>query len=57
LSEGWVHKDGQYKGQLDISSLQAEMGIKRGRLEMLQATFENTAKELQKAVKEGKIFK
>ena len=54
-AEGWVHKEGQYAGEINLSSVQAEMGILRGRLEMLKSTFEGTDKELQKAVKEGKI--
>jgi len=57
VSEGWVHKkDSEHrKGEVNLQETQAAIGVEYRRLRMLQATFENTTKELQKAVREGKI--
>lgn len=55
LDEGWVHNDGKGKGSVDISKLHATLGVPFDRMRMLKATFEGTTKELQNAVKEGKI--
>jgi len=55
LAEGWVHEDGKGKGTINLETLHANLGIEIGRLAMLKATFEGTSKELQEAVKKGKI--
>jgi len=53
-AEGWVHEDSErryIKNDLDLQSVQANLGIDINRLKMLKATFEGTDIELQKAVK------
>ena len=57
VSEGWVQKkDSEHReGEVNLQETQAAIGVEYRRLRMLQATFENTTKELQKAVREGKI--
>lgn len=58
LAEGWVHEKDERnarKGEMNLKLMQASLGIDFNRLRMLQATFEGTSKELQEAVKKGKI--
>ena len=56
--EGWVHKEKtgvREKGDLDLTLVQAQLGIDYGRLLMLNSSFENTTKEVREAIKKGKI--
>ena len=50
-AEGWVHEDGKSL----LATISKELGIEYNRLRMLQDSFEGTDKELQKAIKKGKI--